>query len=312
MNAIEMITADFRSEVCPFLKPLSACEDIAQADFDGYGSAYLAETGGFLCIFMPYVPHTVTDPSVAFVDSYYWVSQKIYRLKNELLGFFKAGSFPEATGFEGSYKALVFSLGIGRVLRNTLIWIKPFGSFFCMEVIDLYGKGSAELPPSSYAYEFKGCAECGRCSLACPTGALKPGAFVMDLCVRQKQFEKADLKDPLNVKYGNRLLGCNECQLVCPMNAGVVAKAKAPSSGYLEMFDLDEFALACCRPGFKSSEYAKIYGANYAKPMKILGQILVAMKNDDPSKHVAAVKKCLELNNPNANAILTEWLEIYG
>lgn len=311
MNPLDNVLAGFHPEACADIFPLAACENMTQAEFDGYGSAYVAETGGFLCLFMPYVPHVVPEPSAAFIDSYYWVSQKIYRLKKEILGFL-APAYPDACTFEGSYKALVFSLGIGKVLRNTLIWIKPFGSFFCMEVIDLYGKGSTALPARSYSSEQKGCANCGRCETACPTGALRVNDFQIDKCVRQKQFEKADLNDPMNCKYGNRLLGCNECQSVCPMNAGVVAKSQRPSGEYYKMFDLDEFALACCSPGFKSSEYAKIYGANYAKPMKILGQILVAMKNDDPQAHVEAVKKCLALGNPNEAAMLGEWLEMYA
>ena len=311
MSSIDKILAGFRSEACHDIRPLAECANMSQAEFEGYGSAFLAETGGFLCLFMPYVPHVVPEPSVAFIDSYYWVSQKIYRLKKELLEFLR-GDYPLACTFEGSYKALVFSLGIGRVLCNTLIWIKPFGSFFCMEVIDLEGNGPGNLPQSSHPYEQKGCADCGKCEEACPTGALKNDSFEMNLCVRQKQFEKADFGDPLNVKYENRLLGCNNCQFACPMNAGVTAKAKRPSDEYYRMFDLDEFALACCRQGFRSSEYAAIYGANYAKPIKILGQILVAMKNDNAKAHVEAVKKCLELNNPNANGLLLDWLERFG
>ncbi|MCR5694568.1 MAG: hypothetical protein K6G89_06310 [Clostridia bacterium] len=312
MRITDMILTDFRTEVCPCIRPLADCEDLSQEEFDGYGNAYFAETDGFLCIFMPYVPHVVAEPRTAFVDSYYWTSQRIYRLKNELISFLKGSSFENACCFEGSYKALVFGLGIGRVLRNTLIWIKPFGSFFCMEVIDLKGKGAAELPKASFGLEDKGCADCGRCSRACLTGALKPDSFDAGRCVRQKQFEKASLDDPLNHLYGNKLLGCNDCQTACPMNAGVTAKATKPSPDYYRMFDLDEFALACCSPGFKSSEYAAVYGVNYAKPMKILGQLLVAMKNDDPSRHVEAVRRCRALGNPNANPILDEWLERFG
>ena len=303
------------------LKPLGAELDVEQADFDGYGNCYChccaAANTECLLLFCPYVPHAVPEPGTAYVDSYYYASQSVYRAKSELLSFAHA-FFPEADTYEGSYKALVRSAGIGRGLYNSLIFIKPFGTFFCMEVIDLK-TGENAFFAENVAEELRDadeCLNCGLCSKKCPAGALLAGTppaerFLREKCIRQKQFEDADPSDPDIFIRGNRLLGCTECQLACPMNGGVTAKISKPDAEYYEMFDLDTLARACVSPGFKRSRYAEIFGYNYMKPRRILGHVLAAMKNDGFEKHRAAVAECAENGNPALRDVIGSFLELY-
>ena len=313
---MDLIKAVLESEYASKLnlRPLAPVLNVCQAAFDGYGYCYVAEACGCLLMFFPYVPHCVPETGTAYVDRYYYASQSVYRAKSELLRFAR-GFFPEADTYMGSYKALVRSAGIGASLYNSLIYIKPFGTFFCMEVIDLktdesddYSEALPEEPRDTDE-----CLICGRCSKSCPAGALLPGTppserFVREKCIRQKQFEDADPHDPSNVIRGNRLLGCTECQLACPLNRGVAAKIKRPSAEYYEMFDLDTLAKACVTPGFKKSRYAEVFGYNYMKPRRILGHVLVAMANDGFEKHRAAVEECLEKGNPAFRDVLEAFL----
>jgi epoxyqueuosine reductase QueG len=317
---MDLIKAVLESEYASKLnlKPLGAELDVEQADFDGYGNCYChccaAANTECLMLFWPYVPHAVPEPGTAYVDSYYYASQSVYRAKSELLSFAHA-FFPEADTYEGSYKALVRSAGIGRGLYNSLIFIKPFGTFFCMEVIDLKNREAAGYPEAltEEPRDTDECLNCGLCAMRCPAGALLPGKpaserFVRENCIRQKQFEDACPHDPSNVIRGNRLLGCTECQLACPLNRGVAAKIKRPSAEYYEMFDLDTLAKACVTPGFKKSRYAEVFGYNYMKPRKILGHVLVAMANDGFEKHRAVVEECLEKGNPAFRDVLEAFL----
>jgi epoxyqueuosine reductase len=65
------------------------------------------------------------------------------------------------------------------------------------------------------------CGDCTLCIDACPTGALVgPGQLNSSRCVSFVTQTKGIVSDELKEKIGNRLYGCDTCQLVCPHNKG--------------------------------------------------------------------------------------------
>ena len=65
------------------------------------------------------------------------------------------------------------------------------------------------------------CGECNKCIDACPTGALVgPGELNAQSCVSYLTQTKHALSDFHMQKIGNRLYGCDTCQIVCPVNRG--------------------------------------------------------------------------------------------
>ncbi|WP_127588710.1 tRNA epoxyqueuosine(34) reductase QueG [Paenibacillus koleovorans] len=65
------------------------------------------------------------------------------------------------------------------------------------------------------------CGTCTKCIDACPTGALVgPGQLNSSRCISFVTQTKGFVEDELKLKIGNRLYGCDTCQVVCPENKG--------------------------------------------------------------------------------------------
>lgn len=124
--------------------------------------------------------------------------------------------------------------GIGFIGRNNMLIIPGQGSFFFLgELVT-----TLEIMPDEPCQ--LSCNGCGRCERSCPGHALQ-GSKAVDarLCLSCQLIERrGELPEWVTSAIGNRVYGCDTCQLVCPHNLGARATDLpdfAPSDEFLTL-----------------------------------------------------------------------------
>jgi len=104
--------------------------------------------------------------------------------------------------------------GLGWRGKHTLLLSREAGStFFIGEIL-------VDLPLPVDAPTGAHCGQCSACISACPTGAiLGPGRLDARRCISYLTIElKGSIPEEFRPLIGNRIYGCDDCQLACPWN----------------------------------------------------------------------------------------------
>jgi epoxyqueuosine reductase len=178
---------------------------------------------------MDYLPESMTsagaclsDPGRAFVSRYALgrdyhklMRRRLQRLAERIgkvVGDFGYRVFVDSAPV--LEKPLAQKAGLGWIGKHTNLINRQAGSWF------LLGELYTDLPLPINAPARDHCGDCRACMPACPTGAIV-GPYRLDArrCISYLTIElRGSIPEPLRPLIGNRIFGCDDCQLACPWN----------------------------------------------------------------------------------------------
>ena len=197
-------------------------------------------------------------------------------------------------------KALARDAGLGWIGKHSLLIQRGQGSWFFLG--ELFT--DAPLAPDSREPVRDGCGRCSACMRACPTGAIvAPYTVDARRCISYLTIEHhGPIPEELRAPMGNRIFGCDDCQLVCPWNreAGVSGEADfLPRHGLdaarlLELWSWDE------DQWLRRTEGMPLRRLDHARWLRNLA---IALGNAPPSTDVV---DALERHRDHADAAVRE------
>jgi epoxyqueuosine reductase len=199
-------------------------------------------------------------------------------------------------------KALAEKAGLGWIGKNTLLLDRQAGSWFFL------GEIYTNLPlPVDAPASDDHCGSCKACMKVCPTGAIVgPRELDARRCISYLTIEhKGSIPEELRPLMGNRIFGCDDCQIFCPWNryaqltrqADFTPRHQLDSARLLELFQWDEAEF------LTRTEGSAIRRAGFEQWQR---NVAIAIGNGESSAAAVAV---LKARRPAASPLVREHID---
>lgn len=233
-----------------------------------------------------YRPAPLPKGDKLFIDSYYQASNAAYHAARVLeLRLVQNGIYAKANVAYPAKKAAVRA-GMGRIGKNSLLITPEYGTRVVIILM------ATDIPYQKDDEERKntGCLNCGRCILACPVHALDDqGMSRPERCLRNYMMEGNVAPQEYRKKIGMRLLGCDVCQRVCPMQPQL-PEAEEETLFCADDFITDDGALF----SQNTAKLAKKIGKNAARPQRIRAQAALIAGNAGNPAYIPVLRHWAE------------------
>ncbi len=187
------------------------------------------ETLSIISVRMDYLPETheametaLNSPVAAFISRYALGRdyhkvlrkrlQKLAQRIEQEIGIFGYRAFVDSAPV--LEKAIAEKAGLGWIGKHSNLINKKAGSWFFL------GEIYTSLPLAADLAEKNHCGLCSACLDICPTQAIvAPYQVDARRCISYLTIElKGSIPEELRPLMGNRIYGCDDCQLICPWN----------------------------------------------------------------------------------------------
>ncbi len=199
-------------------------------------------------------------------------------------------------------KALAEKAGIGWIGKHTNVIDKTTGSWFFL------GELYTDVPLPIDAAEVSHCGSCTACIDICPTKAIV-GPYVLDArrCISYLTIEnKGSIPVEFRKDIGNRIYGCDDCQLVCPWNKYAKPTAEkdfAPRHG-LDSVQLTDLFSWDRETWLQKTEGSPIRRIGHERWLR---NIAIALGNATTTPEVVAALKLRQHSHSELVAEHVEW-----
>ncbi|KAA6187772.1 tRNA epoxyqueuosine(34) reductase QueG [Thiohalocapsa marina] len=235
------------------------------------------------------IDRALEDPARAFVSRYALgrdyhklLRKRLQRLAEriqERIGPFGHRVFVDSAPV--MEKPLAQKAGLGWIGKHTNVINAKAGSWFFL------GEIYCDLPLPADTPAEEHCGDCQACIDICPTHAIT-GPFQLDArrCISYLTIEhKGSIPEHLRAPIGNRIYGCDDCQLVCPWNRFARLSEEAD---FLPREDLDTATLLSLFAWTEAEFLERTQGSairriGYSRWMRNLA---VALGNAPPSTEI--------------------------
>ncbi len=199
-------------------------------------------------------------------------------------------------------RALANQAGLGWIGKNTMLINRKAGSYFFL------GEILTDLPlPLDEPYTQDHCGRCTACLDICPTQAFV-GPHVLDArrCISYLTIElSGPIPEDLRPAIGNRIFGCDDCQIGCPWNRFSNASKEGDFSprhqldkaSLLQLFAWDEATF------LRNTEGMPIRRTGYENWLR---NIAVALGN---APHSLEVTDALQRKRPEVSTLVQEHID---
>ena len=196
-------------------------------------------------------------------------------------------------------RALAENAGLGWIGKNTMLLNDKAGSWFFL------GEIYTDIPlPPDPPQATQHCGTCQACLDICPTQAfVAPWVLDARKCISYLTIEfDGVIPEALRQAMGNRIYGCDDCQLVCPWNK-FAAQTREPD--FAPRHQLDSITLATCFGWDEATFLARTEGSairriGYSQWRR---NVAIALGNADTS---AEVVRALQSAVDDPSAVVRE------